>query len=149
MPSPMAYGVGRLRPFLVVLGVVAAITLTLGLGTEFHIEEREYREEIRSGDQVSVISGIQRELVQEQGWAPGWLYALSLGLAVPFGGSWLLLALPLCHPRSRRLGGQAPLPLEEQPRYAPGHWRRLDPHHPGDGSAPAGRFRQPVGERLP
>ena len=31
--------------------------------------------------------------MQEQGWAPGWLYALSLGLAVPFGGSWLLLAL--------------------------------------------------------
>ena len=91
----LTYGlwVGRLRPFLVVLGAVAAITLTLGLGTEFHIEEREYREEIRSGDQVSVISGIQRELVQEQGWAPGWLYALSLGLAVPFGGSWLLLAL--------------------------------------------------------
>ena len=91
----LTYGlwVGRLRPFLVVLGAVAAITLTLGLGTEFHIEEREYREEIRSGDQVSVISGIQRDLVQEQGWAPGWLYALSLGLAVPFGGSWLLLAL--------------------------------------------------------
>lgn len=91
----LTYGlwVGRLRPFLVVLGAVAAITLILGLGTEFHIEEREYREEIRSGDQVSVISGIQRELVQEQGWAPGWLYALSLGLAVPFGGSWLLLAL--------------------------------------------------------
>jgi general L-amino acid transport system permease protein len=58
----LTYGlwVGRLRPFLVVLGAVAAITLTLGLGTEFHIEEREYREEIRSGDQVSVISGIQR-----------------------------------------------------------------------------------------
>ena len=90
----LTYGVWvrRLRPFLVVVGAAAVITLTLGLGTELRIEERQYTEEIRSGEQVSVVSGIERELVREQGWAPGWLYALSLGLAVPFGASWLLLA---------------------------------------------------------
>ena len=89
----LTYGlwVQRLRPLLAAVGVAALITLTLGLGTDLSIEERELTEEIRSGEQVSVVSGIERELVWERGWAPPWLYAISLGLAVPFGTSWLLL----------------------------------------------------------
>ena len=90
----LTYGIwiGRLRPYVLVIGVAAAIILTLGLGTELSIEERPYTEEIQSGDQTSVVSGIDRELVWERGWAPRWLYSLALGLAVPFGTSWLLLA---------------------------------------------------------
>ena len=90
----LTYGIwiARLRPYIVVIGAVAMITLTLGLGTELHIEERQYTKEIQSADQTSVVSGIERQLVWERGWAPRWLYSLSLGLAVPFGTSWLLLA---------------------------------------------------------
>ena len=91
----LTYGiwVGRLRPYLVVVGVVAVLVLTLGLGAEHSIVERDYTEEITSADgEVSVITGIQRDLVADRGWAPSWLYALSLGLAVPFGASWILLA---------------------------------------------------------
>jgi His/Glu/Gln/Arg/opine family amino acid ABC transporter permease subunit len=68
------------------------ITLTVGLGTELHIEERPYTEEIQSEGQTTIVSGTERELVWERGWAPSWLYSLSLGLAVPFSASWLLLA---------------------------------------------------------
>ena len=91
----VTYGIwaGKLRPYIAVIGVVAVITLTFGLGTDLQIVERQYTEEIQSaGGQTSVVSGIQRELVWEQGWAPRWLYSVSLGLAVPFGAPWALLA---------------------------------------------------------
>ena len=90
----LTYGVwiGRLRPYIVVIGVVAVITLTLGLGTDLQIQEGQYTEEIQSAGQTSIVSGVHRELVWERGWAPRWLYSLSLGLAIPFGTSWLLLA---------------------------------------------------------
>ena len=91
----LSYGlwVRRLKPYVVTVAVVAVMTLTLGLGTDAQIEERQLTEEIRSGEQVTVVSGVERKLVWQPGWAPGWLYALSLGLAVPFGATWLLLAL--------------------------------------------------------
>ena len=91
----LTYGiwVGRLRPYLVIIGLLAVLVLTLGLGAEHSIVERDYSEEITATDgEVSVVTGIQRELVAERGWAPSWLYSLSLGLAVPFGASWALLA---------------------------------------------------------
>ena len=91
----LTYGIWarRLRPYLVAIGVVAVIVLTFGLGSDQHIVERPYTEEIISAaGQVSVVSGIQRELVVEHGVAPRWLHSLSLGLAVPFGATWLLLA---------------------------------------------------------
>ena len=90
----LTYGVwiGRLRPYIVVIGAVAMITLTLGLGTDLQIQEGQYTEEIQSAGQTSIVSGVHRELVWERGWAPRWLYSLSLGLAIPFGTSWLLLA---------------------------------------------------------
>ena len=90
----LTYGVWirRLRPYIVAIGVVAVITLTLGLGTDLQIQERQYTQEIQSAGQTTIVSGVQRELVWERGWAPRWLYSLSLGLAVPFGTSWLLLA---------------------------------------------------------
>ena len=92
--AALTYGIWirKLRPYIVVVGVVAAIILTLGLGTELHIEERLYTDEIQSEGQTSVVSGTERELVWERGWAPRWLYSVSLGLAVPFGTTWLLLA---------------------------------------------------------
>ena len=90
----LTYGVwiGRLRPYIVAIGVVAVITLTLGLGTDLQIQEGQYTQEIQSAGQTAIVSGVQRELVWERGWAPRWLYSLSLGLAIPFGTSWLLLA---------------------------------------------------------
>ena len=90
----MTYGIwgGRLRPYLIVVGVVAALVLTLGLGVEPRIEERQFSDIIQSGGQSTTISGINRVLVMEGGWAPSWLYSLSLGLAVPFGSTWVLLA---------------------------------------------------------
>ena len=90
----LTYGVwiGRLRPYIVVIGVVAVIILTLGLGTDLQIQEGQYTQEIQSAGQTAIVSGVQRELVWERGWAPRWLYSLSLGLAIPFGTSWLLLA---------------------------------------------------------
>ena len=90
----LTYGIwiGRLRPYIVAICLVAMITLTVGLGTELHIEERPYTEEIQSEGQTTIVSGTERELVWERGWAPSWLYSLSLGLAVPFSASWLLLA---------------------------------------------------------
>ncbi len=90
----ITYGIwgGRLRPYMIVVGVVAALVLTLGLGVEPRIEERQFTEIIQSGDQSTTISGINRVLVMEGGWAPSWLYSLSLGLAVPFGSTWVLLA---------------------------------------------------------
>ena len=83
---------GRLRPYIVVIGVVAALVLTLGLGTEVRIEEREFSEVIEAAGQTTTVSGINKVLVMDQGWAPSWLYALSLGLAVPFGMTWVLMA---------------------------------------------------------
>ena len=90
----LSYGIWirNLRPYLVTIGAVAVIVLTFGLGSDEHIVEREYTEEIRSEGQATVVSGIERELVVEYGGAPRWLHALSLGLAVPFSSSWLLLA---------------------------------------------------------
>ena len=90
----LTYGVwiGRLRPYIVAIGVVAVIILTLGLGTDLQIQERQYSQEIQSAEQTAIVSGVHRELVWERGWAPRWLYSLSLGLAIPFGTSWLLLA---------------------------------------------------------
>ena len=90
----ITYGIwgGRLRPYMIVVGVVAALVLTLGLGVEPRIEERQFTEIIQSGGQSTTISGINRVLVMEGGWAPSWLYALSMGLAVPFGTTWVLLA---------------------------------------------------------
>ncbi len=92
--ASVSYGiwVGRLRPYLITVGVIAVVVLTLGLGTNLYIEETPFTQEITSGGQTSTISGIDRELVWEQGWAPRWLYAFSLGLALPFGGSWLIMA---------------------------------------------------------
>ena len=90
----LTYGVWieRLRPYIVAIGVVAVITLTLGLGTDLQIQEGQYTQEIQSAGQTAIVSGVHRELVWERGWAPRWLYSLSLGLAIPFGTSWLLLA---------------------------------------------------------
>ena len=90
----LTYGVwiGRLRPYIAAIGVVAVITLTLGLGTDLQIQEGQYTQEIQSAGQTAIVSGVHRELVWERGWAPRWLYSLSLGLAIPFGTSWLLLA---------------------------------------------------------
>ena len=90
----LTYGVwiGRLRPYIAAIGAVAVIILTLGLGTDLQIQEGQYTQEIQSAGQTAIVSGVQRELVWERGWAPRWLYSLSLGLAIPFGTSWLLLA---------------------------------------------------------
>ena len=90
----LTYGVwiGRLRPYIAAIGAVAVIILTLGLGTDLQIQEGQYTQEIQSAGQTAIVSGVHRELVWERGWAPRWLYSLSLGLAIPFGTSWLLLA---------------------------------------------------------
>ena len=90
----LTYGIwgGRLRPYVAAIGVAATIVLTFGLGTDLRIEERQFTAEIQSAGQTSVVSGVERTLILDQGWAPSWLYAVSLGLAVPFGTSWLLLA---------------------------------------------------------
>ena len=90
----LTYGVwiGRLRPYIAAIGAVAVIILTLGLGTDLQIQEGQYSQEIQSAGQTAIVSGVHRELVWERGWAPRWLYSLSLGLAIPFGTSWLLLA---------------------------------------------------------
>ena len=90
----LTYGVwiGRLRPYIVAIGAVAVIILTLGLGTDLQIQEGQHTQEIQSAGQTAIVSGVHRELVWERGWAPRWLYSLSLGLAIPFGTSWLLLA---------------------------------------------------------
>ena len=57
-----------------------------------HGAKVQYTQEIQFAGQTAIVSGVQRELVWERGWAPRWLYSLSLGLAIPFGTSWLLLA---------------------------------------------------------
>lgn len=92
--ASVSYGiwVGRMRSYLIAVGVIAVVVLTFGLGTDLYIEETPFTQEIVSGGQTSTISGIDRELVWEQGWAPRWLYAFSLGLALPFGGTWLIMA---------------------------------------------------------
>ena len=93
--AAVTYGIwiGRLRPLAVAVGVAAVLTLTLGLGTEFRIEETAYTQTVSDGSQTTTVSGIDRQLVRDGGWAPRWLYALSLGLALPFGTTWLLIAL--------------------------------------------------------
>ena len=90
----ITYGVwaGRLRPYLLVIAVMAAIVLTLGLGTEVRVEERQFSDVIESAGQSTTVSGINKVLVVDRGWAPSWLYAISLGLAVPFGSTWVLMA---------------------------------------------------------
>ena len=90
----VTYGIWarHLRPYMVVIGIVAAMVLTLGLGSDVHIEEREFTEVIESAGQTTTVSGVNRVLVTDHGWAPSWLHALALGLAVPFGTSWLLMA---------------------------------------------------------
>ena len=92
--ASVSYGIwaGKLRPYFIVLGIVAFVMLTLGLGTDLYITETPFSQEVVSGGQTSVISGINRDLVFEQGWAPRWLYSLSLGLALPFGTNWLIVA---------------------------------------------------------
>ena len=92
--ASVSYGiwVGRMRSYLIAVGVIAVVVLTFGLGTDLYIEETPFTQEIVSGGQTSTISGIDRELIWEQGWAPRWLYAFSLGLALPFGGTWLIMA---------------------------------------------------------
>ena len=83
---------GRLRPFYTVIGIVAAIILTLGIGTDASIHSEEFSETIVTEGQTTTVSGINRELVMQEGWAPSWLYAVSLGLALPFGSTWLMMA---------------------------------------------------------
>ncbi len=96
--AAVTYGIwaGRLRPFLIGVGAAAVILLTLGLGTEVSIAEQQYSEQIESAGQTTTVSGIERVLVVERGWAPSWLFAFSLGLAVPFGSAWMLLAGLFC-----------------------------------------------------
>ena len=50
----VTYGIwaGKLRPYLVVIGVVAAMVLTLGLGTEVRIEQHEFTDVIESAGQT-------------------------------------------------------------------------------------------------
>lgn len=90
----ITYGVwsARIRPYLIAIGIIAAIVLTLGLGTDVHIEQREFTDTIESAGGTQTVSGIDNVLVVDHGWAPSWLYAISLGLAVPFGSTWLLMA---------------------------------------------------------
>ncbi|MCY4625720.1 MAG: amino acid ABC transporter permease [Chloroflexi bacterium] len=90
----VTYGIwaGKLRPYLVAIGVVAAMVLTLGLGTEVRIEQNEFTDVIESAGQTQTVTGIDNVLVVDRGWAPSWLYALSLGLAVPFGSTWVFMA---------------------------------------------------------
>ena len=90
----ITYGVwsNRIRPYLIVVGIVAAMVLTLGLGTDVRIEQQEFTDVIESAGGTQTVSGIDNVLVMDQGWAPSWLYAVSLGLAVPFGTTWLLMA---------------------------------------------------------
>ena len=90
----VTYGVwsARIRPYLIAIGIIAAIVLTLGLGTDVHIEQREFTDTIESAGGTQTVSGIDNVLVVDHGWAPSWLYAISLGLAVPFGSTWLLMA---------------------------------------------------------
>ena len=90
----LTYGiwVRLMRPYLMVIGAAALIILTLGLGTDAYITEEQFTSQIVSNGQTETISGIDKTLVFERGWAPRWLHAFSLGLAVPFGSSWLLMA---------------------------------------------------------
>ena len=136
----LTYGVwiGRLRPYIVAIGVVAVIILTLGLGTDLQIQEGQYTQEIQSAGQTAIVSGVHRELVWERGWAPRWLYSLSLGLAIPFGTSWLLLAGLFAVLIGGAWGGQAPLQMEKQSDTASGDRRSVGPAHPDDRLAPVG-----------
>ena len=91
----LSYGIwaGKMRPYVVAIALVAVLILTLGLGTEHRIVESEYTEEIVNAEgDVTLVSGIARELETDRGWAPSWLYALSVGLAVPFGQTWGMMA---------------------------------------------------------
>ena len=78
--ASLTYGVwiGRLRSYLLTIAIVAVIILTFGLGLEFQIREFEFTNTIESGGQTTVVTGIDRQLIQSGGWAPGWLYALFL-----------------------------------------------------------------------
>ena len=64
----VTYGVwaGRLRPYLITIGVAAIIILTFGLGTGAAIEESQYTEQIVSVGKVTTVSGIERVLVVER-----------------------------------------------------------------------------------
>ncbi len=92
--ASVSYGIwaGRLRPFFIFVAVIAVVVLALGLGTDTYITETPYTQEIQTGETTTVISGIDRQLTLDQGWAPRWLYALSLGLALPFGSTWVIFA---------------------------------------------------------
>ena len=113
----LTYGIWarRLRPYLLVVGVIAAIMLTLGLGTDVRIESREFTDVIQSGDQTQTVSGINNVLVMDHGWAPSWLYALSLGLAVPFGSTWLLMAAVFATLALAALAGRRLAPWRSNP----------------------------------
>ncbi len=92
--ASITYGiwVGRLKPFFIVAGVLAIVVLTFGLGSEVFIEETEFSSEVEQNGQTVVVQGVDRDLKREGGWAPEWLYALSLGLALPFGLNWIVMA---------------------------------------------------------
>ena len=95
--ASLSYGiwVGKMRSYLILLGVLAVVLLTFGLGTDLYIEEMPFTRVVESAAGTTTISGIDRTLVWEQGWAPSWLYAFSLGLALPFGGTWVIMAAVL------------------------------------------------------
>ena len=93
--AAFSYGVwgGSLRPYFISVGAAAFLLLVLGLGSDAQITETPFTDTIRASDgSTTVVSGLDKDLVLETGWAPRWLYALSFGLALPFGASWLLLA---------------------------------------------------------
>ena len=90
----LSYGiwVGRLIPYFAILGVLSVIFLTLGLGSSLEIVETPFSRTIGTGDNTVTIQGIDEDLVRTPGWAPYWLYSVSLGLALPFGLNWGLVA---------------------------------------------------------
>ena len=136
----LTYGVwiGRLRPYIVAIGVVAVIILTLGLGTDLQIQEGQYTQEIQSEGQTAIVSGVHRELVWERGWGtPLALLALT-GTRNPVRYILAATRWALCGPDRRSLGGQAPLQMEKQSDTASGDRRSVGPAHPDDRLAPVG-----------
>ena len=140
----ITYGVwaGRLRPYLMVIAVMAAIVLTLGLGTEVRVEERQFSDVIESAGQSTTVSGINKVLVVDRGWAPSWLYAISLGLAVPFGSTWVLMAVCIRDTGRRGVGRQAPGEMAGQPDHAAGIGRIVGAAHSNNCAIAAWRIQQ-------
>ena len=140
----ITYGVwaGRLRPYLMVIAVMAAIVLTLGLGTEVRVEERQFSDVIESAGQSTTVSGINKVLVVDRGWVPSWLYAISLGLAVPFGSTWVLMAWCIRDTGRRGVGRQAPGEMARQPDHAAGIGRIVGAAHSNNRAFAAWRIQQ-------